>query len=128
MTVNTNCLEGMRCPSCGQNNCFMVDAIWHGQVHVYEDGTDEMSGGHTEWKDEFPAACVECPWTGKVEDLYWMNKLPPVLRSRLVTMLEYSQLTRKLLPSQALYRMDLSDESFEEVLEFFDDVLTEIGE
>ena len=128
MTVNSNCLQGMRCPKCGQNECFIITATRHCEVHLYEDGTDESTYGSVDWEDTAPASCAECDWAGETKDLYWMTKLPPIMRSTLTTLLEYGQLTRKLLPGQALYKMDLSDEAFDEVLQFFDDVLTEIAE
>ena len=135
MTVNTNCLQGMRCPKCGQNNCFIITATRHCQIHLYEDGTDESTYGSVEWEDNAPASCAECDWAGEAKDLYWMTKLPPIMKSHLVTLLEYASISRGAAetpgnpyPDLVLEEMDITNEAFDDVLGFFDDLLTEIGE
>lgn len=128
MTVNWENLKHKMCPQCGYNGHFIVNVTWHGSVRLYEEGTEELSGGSTEWNDDSYVQCPECNWDGEMGQLEWMKHISSFMRSNLIVLLEYGQLTRKLLPGQALRQMDLSDEAFEEVLGFFDDLLMEIGE
>lgn len=58
---NKNCLEGWRCPLCGNEDSFKVDAVVHQTVFLTDDGTeDTKSGGDTTWEDHSPAECSEC--------------------------------------------------------------------
>lgn len=128
MTVNSNCLEGLRCPNCGQNNCFVITAIRHAQVHLYDDGTDESIYGSVEWEDNAPCSCPECNWAGVAGNLPWMGKIPPIFKSNLITLVEYAKLTvQECTHEEALEEMDLEDHAFENTLEFLNDLLTEIG-
>lgn len=61
---NTNCLEGIKCPSCGQEDSFQVIAT---TVFTL---SDEGTGDHTdvEYDDDSPMYCTECPFEGNVSD------------------------------------------------------------
>ena len=53
MSDNENCLEGMRCPKCGQADHFNF------AVRAYAEVTDEGTGDidDIEWNDDSPAGC-----------------------------------------------------------------------
>jgi hypothetical protein len=61
--MNTNCLEGMSCPVCGQEEEILVRArMW---VSLRDDGTDAYADsldmrGEVEYDDESDAACTAC--------------------------------------------------------------------
>lgn len=60
----TGCLEGMRCPGCGQTEEFLIVASsW---FTVLADGTSEF--GDVEWEDTSRCRCSndECSWEGTV--------------------------------------------------------------
>lgn len=120
--LNRNVLQGLRCPQCGQNNCFMINVVWSGQAHVYDDGTDEKSGGNTEWFVDSPATCVECDWSGEAGDLLWPTKIPAKLKEILVTLLEF---TDKIYPAGILKDMDLSGDAFDETISLLEEILEE---
>lgn len=61
---NTNCLEGMKCPSCGSEGPFNVHIS--GYMDISDDGTDLHSLGDTEWGDESDISCNGCGAHGKV--------------------------------------------------------------
>lgn len=65
MVANSNCLEGARCPDCGQDHAFHVVAM--AVFTVQDDGTDE--GRNVEWESDSPAYCSECQWSGSWGDL-----------------------------------------------------------
>lgn len=60
--TNTNCLEGIRCPKCGQEDRFFI--IGGAQFEVTDDGSKTM--GDHEWDDDSPMSCPECGHAGKV--------------------------------------------------------------
>jgi rubredoxin len=69
--MNTNCLEGYKCPSCGREDKLLVYAsMW---VAVMDDGTDphddslDMKGG-TEYDDDSNAECPGCRFAAKLKD------------------------------------------------------------
>jgi hypothetical protein len=73
--TNTNCLEGIRCPKCGQEDRFMIAA--NIIAEVTDDGADVASphyGNGFEWDEESYCRCPECNLEGKVKDF---GKLPP---------------------------------------------------
>ncbi len=124
--LNRNVLRGLRCPQCGQNNCFMINVVWSGQAHVYDDGTDEKSGGNTEWFDDSPATCVECDWSGEAGDLLWPTKIPVKLKEILVTLLEYIDHTRETSTVEwALEKLDLNEATFDQLTDLLSAVLEE---
>ncbi len=65
---NENCLEGIRCPRCGQHGEVHVAAmIW---TAVIDNGTDDdLQDDHdTEYDDTSPATCPTCEYEGKWGD------------------------------------------------------------
>ena len=66
-TANENCLEGMRCPKCGQADSFNIRVT--ACMDVTDDGTDNYS--NVEWDDDSPVVCNEpdCQWEGEVGNL-----------------------------------------------------------
>jgi len=58
---NENCLEGIRCPDCDQEDKFkIVGKAW---FDVTDDGTSEFEGA-VEWDDDSACRCPECGFTG----------------------------------------------------------------
>ena len=53
---NTNCLENIRCPKCGQTESFKIAVTaW---ATVYDDGTDEFED--VGWNSESGIICTRC--------------------------------------------------------------------
>lgn len=60
--TNTNCLEGWKCPNCGNEDRFEVEAItW---VNLTDDGSEPI--GDTEFSQDSLAKCPECETAGTV--------------------------------------------------------------
>lgn len=55
--ANTNCLEGVQCPACGQEDRFIILA--RVAVEVTDDGTED-TGGDYEWDGDAPTTCGGC--------------------------------------------------------------------
>ena len=64
MARNTNCLEYIQCPGCGNVHRFRIAAL------VTADVTDDGCEFHTdaEWGDDSPITCPECERTGTIKD------------------------------------------------------------
>jgi Zn ribbon nucleic-acid-binding protein len=62
---NTNCLEGMKCPKCGQEDTFKIAASC--LFTVTDDGTQDEGNGH-EWDDTNYCECSACGHHGTVAD------------------------------------------------------------
>ena len=58
--TNTNCLEGIRCPACGNEDRFRIAAT--SVFTVTDDGTDDHAD--VEWDDSSHAQCAECDRSG----------------------------------------------------------------
>jgi Zn ribbon nucleic-acid-binding protein len=69
--TNKNCLEGIRCPQCGHEDGFRIEA----QITVYvnDDGTED-EGGHYAWDGESPCSCAECDHAGTIKDFRVENQ------------------------------------------------------
>jgi hypothetical protein len=69
--TNENCLEGIRCPQCGYEDAFRIEA----QITVYvtDDGTED-EGGHYAWDGESPCHCAECDHAGTIKDFRIENE------------------------------------------------------
>ena len=63
--ANENCLAGFRCPSCGSEGPFKIEA--RVLVTVYDDGTDGSYSG-TEWDGGSYCECFDCGKDGTVKD------------------------------------------------------------
>ena len=61
--MNSNCLEGIRCPECGSEEPFNISA--QAVFRVCDDGTE--SYGDVEWDDNSAIMCLECWHRGKVK-------------------------------------------------------------
>lgn len=61
---NNNCLQGMKCPSCGNEDSFRI------ACQVWCDVSDEGTGDtyDYEWDDESSCVCPECMKVGCVGD------------------------------------------------------------
>lgn len=70
--TNTNCLEGIRCPHCGQTGRFKITALI---TCVVTDNGSEPVGDH-EWDDESSTHCPECGFDGKLKSFRKRNRLP----------------------------------------------------
>ena len=71
---NTNCLEGIRCPGCKQEDEVIIGMVI--SVSVTDDGTDDLAGDRT-WDDDSPCACPECKFQGNVKDFQIENQEEP---------------------------------------------------
>lgn len=58
--MNTNCLEGCRCPNCGQDKYFKVQAT--SLFVITDDGSN--NGYDIEYDGDSYANCPECDWEG----------------------------------------------------------------
>ena len=56
---NTNCLDGMACPECGEFGPFSIFAVQAGMVSVSDNGTDFING-NVEWEDTSRCECLGC--------------------------------------------------------------------
>lgn len=54
--MNTNCLEGFKCPSCGNEDGFYIAGS--ALFHVTDDGTSTYE--EVEWEDDSFARCAKC--------------------------------------------------------------------
>lgn len=68
--TNTNCLENVYCPKCGQEEHFRIAATI--SCLVTDDGSDPV--GDHEWDEDSPTYCPECGFSGGLKDF---RKLPP---------------------------------------------------
>ena len=68
--TNTNCLEGIRCPKCGQEERLKITASI---TCVVTDEGSEPVGDH-EWDGESNTHCPACDFAGVLKDF---RKLPP---------------------------------------------------
>ena len=68
MSNNTNCLEGIRCPECGQEDGFYIDVVIHATVYMTDNGYDEESGAEMDWDDDAFMRCGDCDHSGQARD------------------------------------------------------------
>ena len=71
--TNTNCLENVCCPKCGQEGRFKIVALI--TCLVTDDGSEPV--GDHEWDDHSATRCVECGFSGELKDFRRMPDLPP---------------------------------------------------
>ena len=62
---NTNCLEGYRCPRCGNDKSFRMVAT--ALFYVIDDGTDSYE--QVAWDEHSKAWCTQCEWAGPCGEL-----------------------------------------------------------
>lgn len=75
--TNTNCLEGIRCPECGQEDRLTITALI---TCVVTDNGSEPVGDH-EWDDDSSTHCPECGFDGKLKCFSKRNRLLPTRRT-----------------------------------------------
>ena len=71
--TNTNCLENVCCPKCGQEGRFKIMALI--TCLVTDDGSEPV--GDHEWDDHSATRCVECGFSGELKDFRRKPDLPP---------------------------------------------------
>jgi hypothetical protein len=74
--TNTNCLEGIKCPACGNEDRFRIAAT--SLFTVTDDGTDDYAD--VDWDDDSYADCPECGRHGTLKD-FRAKPSPPVAAS-----------------------------------------------
>ena len=62
--TNTNCLEGIKCPACGNEDRFRIAG--RTLFTVTDEGTEDY--GDSEWDDDSYAECTECYRHGTLKD------------------------------------------------------------
>jgi calcineurin-like phosphoesterase family protein len=62
--INTNCLTGIKCPVCGNEDKFRIRATT--LATVTDDGIEDYAD--MEWDDDSHAECTECLKAGKLRD------------------------------------------------------------
>jgi hypothetical protein len=75
--ANQNCLEGVRCPQCGNEDRFLIAA--NVTAEVTDDGADIASplyGNGFEWDDESRTRCPECDRYGPIKEFRRDPTLP----------------------------------------------------
>jgi hypothetical protein len=60
--TNENCLEGIRCPQCGNEDRLLIVATI--LADMTDDGADVADGSDWDWDDESLAVCPECGQDG----------------------------------------------------------------
>src|SRR5262245_8562268 len=76
--VNDNCLEGIHCPQCGNEDRFMIAASI--VAEVTDDGADvasPQSGNGFQWDDSSMTRCPNCDRAGPLKDFRVRPNLPP---------------------------------------------------
>ena len=71
--TNENCLQGIRCPQCGQDGRFNITALI--TCMVTDNGSDPV--GDHEWDDDSSAHCPDCGFDGKLKAFRKPVGLPP---------------------------------------------------
>jgi DNA-directed RNA polymerase subunit RPC12/RpoP len=60
--TNENCLRGIRCPNCGNQDRFLIVAAI--LAEVTDDGADIAKHSDVEWDDDSHTRCPECNQDG----------------------------------------------------------------
>ncbi len=63
--MNSNCLEGIKCPSCGSEGPFIIEIKT--QVLMYDDGAEDCDSDH-HWDKDSYMRCYECDEDGPAQD------------------------------------------------------------
>ncbi len=69
---NENCLEGIKCPGCGNEDRFSIACTT--LAEVTDDGAE---AGDMEWDDDSLTVCPECGRCGKLKEFRDREELPP---------------------------------------------------
>lgn len=73
--ANTNCLAGIKCPKCGSDEQFRIEA--KAMFNVTDDGTEHASDGAVEWDDGNYCECYACSHYGTVKDFKVAESMEP---------------------------------------------------
>lgn len=71
--TNDNCLEGIRCPRCGQEEHFEITALV--TCHVTDEGSEPTGDHH--WDEDSITRCPECGFQGALKECRRGATLPP---------------------------------------------------
>ena len=63
-TKNTNCLQGLACPKCSNDNMLIITGM--SEFEVYDNGT--ASFGDVAWDNDSHTECPECNFEGALKD------------------------------------------------------------
>lgn len=63
---NTNCLAGIKCPQCGNEERFLIFATV--LMDVTDGGADNADGSDTHWDDASMTTCPECDRDGPLAE------------------------------------------------------------
>jgi hypothetical protein len=63
---NTNCLEYMQSPKCGNEDAFLIEV--QQVMLVTDDGTEDAPGYGAEWDNDSACECVACKFQGEVRE------------------------------------------------------------
>jgi Zn ribbon nucleic-acid-binding protein len=72
--TNHNCLEGLRCPDCG--NADRLRIVARIMADVTDDGAEMAHGSQMDWDDDSMAVCPECDHDGPLAG-FRDRRLPP---------------------------------------------------
>jgi hypothetical protein len=72
--TNTNCLEGVKCPACGNEDTFRIQITT--MADVTDDGA-EVEHGEMDWDEASYAECAQCCKHGKLSDFKLPDETPP---------------------------------------------------
>ena len=65
--INTNCLEGLRCPKCAQEDRLLINAIV--TCDVTDNGSEPVDENHF-WNDLSLTTCPKCDYFGQLKEFY----------------------------------------------------------
>jgi len=71
--TNTNCLEGIACPQCGQADRFKIEAKV--LMNVSDDGSEDCGLGH-HWDAQSFCQCVKCGHSAELSTFGYDNEYP----------------------------------------------------
>lgn len=63
--MNDNCLSGLKCPKCGNEEPLNIEVTLI--MQVYDDGT-ELEYNDVEWNDDSYCECPDCYYYATVKD------------------------------------------------------------
>lgn len=65
--------HGLHCPKCKSDDAVHITVTMRVEGLLIEDGVDYDAGGDFEWEATDPARCQKCGWTGKVNNLLYVE-------------------------------------------------------
>ena len=111
MIRNTNSLENIRCPDCGNSSRFKIVALI--TTNASHDGA--VPHGDLEWDDDSNIDCLQCDLAGVVKN--FRGKRPDTIR---VTGIAYHRNGISGAPFHAALFYDTADESTQKIAVLFD--------